>query len=98
MIKVYQLNSETLDKIYPQSPFQYSKDDKKLFDIDEHLNSYVHVANIDCMDLNDAFQIGNIGPNSKIERLKEMRSISVGDILELGGYKFIVDGMGFHRI
>ena len=98
MIKLYQINSETLKKIRPQSPFEYTSKNKKFFDINQHLDSYDHVANIDCIDLNEAFQIGNIGPEDKIERLKQMHSISVGDVLEMGGYKFAVDGMGFHKI
>ena len=29
MIKVYQISSETLDKIYPQSPFMYGRGENK---------------------------------------------------------------------
>jgi len=42
---------------------------------------YEHVATLDTDDLNEAFEIGNIGPEEKITRLKSMHSVSVGDVL-----------------
>ena len=42
---------------------------------------YEHVATLDTDDLNKAFEIGNIGPEEKITRLKPMHSVSVGDVL-----------------
>jgi len=42
---------------------------------------YTHVANIEANDLNDVFNIGNIGPEQNIERLAAMHSLSVGDII-----------------
>lgn len=42
---------------------------------------YEHVATLDTDDLNEAFEIGNIGPEEKITRLKPMHSVSVGDVL-----------------
>ena len=42
---------------------------------------YTHVANIEAEDYNDCFEVGNIGPNSSIERFGPMSSVSVGDVL-----------------
>jgi hypothetical protein len=44
---------------------------------------YTHVANITAEDLNHVFEIGNIGPESNIERFVfcQMHSISVGDVI-----------------
>jgi len=56
----------------------------------------IHVANIQATDLNDVFEIGNIGPENKIERLAPMHSISVGDVIVDESEKsFSVDPMGF---
>jgi hypothetical protein len=42
---------------------------------------YTHVANITAADYNDCFEVGNIGPESSIERLARMSSLSVGDVI-----------------
>jgi hypothetical protein len=42
---------------------------------------YSLVAKIEADDLEQVFEYGNIGPESKIERLGSMASISVGDIV-----------------
>lgn len=44
-------------------------------------NVYTHVSNIEATDLNNCFEVGNIGPESKIERFERMHSLSVGDVL-----------------
>ena len=53
-------------------------------------------------DLDEVFQIGNIGPEDKITRLDRMRSISVGDAIRVEegpemGYIYIVKSFGFER-
>ena len=57
---------------------------------------YTHVANIAASDYNEVFEIGNIGPESSIERLARMSSISVGDVI-VGedGTIAVVAPMGF---
>ena len=57
---------------------------------------YTHVANIEAADYNDCFEVGNIGPESSIERLGRMSSLSVGDVL-VGedGTCAVVASMGF---
>ena len=58
-----------------------------------------HVATIEAVDLNAVFEIGNIGPEDKIERLAPMHSISVGDVIVDEDEKsFSVDSMGFSEI
>ena len=42
---------------------------------------YTHVANIEAADYDDCFEVGNIGPESSIERLARMSSLSVGDVI-----------------
>lgn len=57
---------------------------------------YTHVANIEANDLNDVFNIGNIGPEQNIERLAGMHSLSVGDIIiDEEGQCNVVAPMGF---
>ena len=78
MIKVYQVNSENHKAMYPETPFSYGIG---MFDPIKNIDKYEHVADLDVNDLNEAFQVGNIGPESKYTRHKPMHSISVGDIL-----------------
>lgn len=60
------------------------------------LGYYTHVANIDAADFNAAFEIGNIGPENKIERLNRMHSVSVGDvIIDEEGNAAVVNSFGF---
>ena len=80
MIKVYQVNSTEHKAMYPETPFTYGLG-KFGFDPIKNIDKYEHVADLDVNDLNEAFQVGNIGPESKYTRHKPMHSISVGDIL-----------------
>jgi hypothetical protein len=45
------------------------------------LTSYKEVCEIEADSLDEVFEIGNIGPESKIERLDRMHSVSVGDVI-----------------
>ena len=42
---------------------------------------YTHVSTITAEDFNQVFEIGNIGPESNIERFSRMASVSIGDII-----------------
>jgi hypothetical protein len=60
---------------------------------------YEMVAEIDAEDLEQVFEIGNIGPEKNIKRLKPMHSVSVGDvILNSEGKAFYVDSYGFGSV
>jgi hypothetical protein len=59
---------------------------------------YAHVADLAVSDLDYAFQVGNIGPESLITRLAPMHSVSVGDVLEFNGVGFMVKSMGFEAV
>jgi len=60
---------------------------------------YEMVAEIDAKDLDEVFEIGNIGPEKNIKRLKPMHSVSVGDvILDSVGNAFFVDNYGFGTV
>lgn len=59
---------------------------------------YSKVAVIDAEDLEQVFTIGNIGPESKIERLAPMHSVSVGDVVvDSNGMASFVAPMGFKQ-
>ena len=60
---------------------------------------YDHVANITANDLNGVFHVGNMGPEHHIERLGDMSSVSVGDlIIDEGGDKYVVSSFGFYPV
>lgn len=63
------------------------------------LSAYEEVCAIEAKDLNEVFEIGNIGPESKIERFGRMHSVSVGDVIRDDRNRcFVVKGLGFERL
>jgi len=59
---------------------------------------YDHVANITADSLNGVFHIGNMGPEENIERLAQMSSVSVGDlVIAENGDKHVVTRYGFQE-
>ena len=63
------------------------------------LAHYSKVCEIVAEDLDEVFQIGNIGPESKITRLDRMSSISVGDVIEDEENRlYVVRSYGFDRL
>jgi hypothetical protein len=57
------------------------------------------VCEIDAGDLEEVFDIGNIGPEEKITHIGRMHSISVGDIIQDQSGEFhMVDNVGFTKI
>ena len=61
---------------------------------------YKPVAKIKAEDLEQIFEIGNIGPEENIERLDRMHSVSVGDLVfdpNTGIYLY-VDSFGFGEL
>ena len=63
------------------------------------LSAYEEVAAIEADNLNEVFQIGNIGPEEKIERFDRMHSISVGDVIRNDKYEcYVVGNCGFERL
>ena len=94
MIKVYQIKDQKA--IYPDVSFMYGIGK---FQPKDHLDKYVHVADLDCDTLNDAFEIGNIGPEEKYTRYNSMHSVSVGDLLvDDQADTYIVANFGFEQI
>jgi hypothetical protein len=60
---------------------------------------YMKVAEIDANNLDEVFEIGNIGPEKNIKRLKPMHSVSVGDVIvDESGKAFFVDNYGFGSV
>lgn len=65
----------------------------------EGFGFYKKVSEIEGNDLEHVFQIGNIGPEEKITRLRPMHSISVGDIIITGtGEQYGVEDFGFAEL
>ena len=61
----------------------------------EH-DCYTKVAEVVADDLNHVFEVGNIGPEDRIERFEKMTSISVGNIIEdADGSRWAVMDVGF---
>jgi hypothetical protein len=60
---------------------------------------YRPVAAISANDLDEVFQIGNIGPADQIEVFDKMKSISIGDIIcDQDGNYMVVGQEGFHNL
>ncbi len=104
MIKVFQIIDQA--DLYPSSSFTYGMDVDDAFKPEKHMNKYQHVADLDVNPLQvkmnkltEAFQIGNIGPEEKITRYSDrIHSLSIGDILELDGEKFVIGSVGFDKL
>ena len=63
------------------------------------LSAYDEVAAIEADTLDEVFEIGNIGPEEKIERFDRMHSISVGDVIRNDKYEcYVVGNCGFERL
>lgn len=68
--------------------------------IAEISDEYRMVALVGGKNLNDVFDIGNIGPESEIERVEPMHSVSVGDIIQdvIDNKTYVVAKYGFNEI
>jgi hypothetical protein len=66
--------------------------------VPEFWASYRHVSTITATGLEDVFKVGNIGPEEQIKRLASMHSVSVGNIVQLGGLFWMVNPEGFKEI
>lgn len=73
----------------------YGKVDPALF-----ISDYNLVCEIEAADLNEVFEIGNIGPEEKITRIDRMHSVSIGDVIREAdtGKCFVVAREGFTRL
>ena len=61
---------------------------------------YQLVAELECDTLDEAFELGNIGPEDKIKRHAPMHSVSVGDVLTMDGDEniYVVASFGFDNL
>lgn len=73
----------------------YGKVDSKSF-----ISDYNVVCEIEADDLDEVFEIGNIGPEEKITRIDRMHSVSIGDVIREAdtGKCFVVAREGFTRL
>ena len=63
------------------------------------LSAYEIVCEIEAADLDEVFEIGNVGPEDNIVRLDRMHSVSVGDVIrDDRGRCFVVSPVGFTRL
>lgn len=86
---------ELSENVKAYSVSTIDRDFQKAFE----LGAYVKVSEIDATDLEDTFDIGNIGPESKIKRFCSMRSISVGDVIkDPDGVFHTVASTGFEKL
>lgn len=69
------------------------------YDEETHTPFYTHVADVEAVDLEDAFCIMNAWDCPEaVERLAPCHSLSVGDILVSGETAYIVDSCGYTQI
>ena len=97
---VYQVTREARLAMAPASPFLYGMGEfytKEMVAGYMMDGSYELVATIEADDLEQVFEIGNIGPEDKINRIADrMASISVGDvIIDENDERYIVAPEGF---
>ena len=60
---------------------------------------YTAVSYIEADNLDQVFEIGNIGPETNITRLNRMSSVSVGDLIEdEDGNRHVVASFGFKEV
>jgi hypothetical protein len=78
---------------------QFADDPGEVAGVALALDYYKHVANITADSLEGVFHVGNMGPEKSIERLDDMYSVSVGDVVEDElGNKSVVAKFGFEAI
>ena len=100
--EVDKINAEGHDSVHKQTlKLDMSHSDntgaiaKEAFD----LGYYTHVSNITAEGLEGVFHVGNMGPESQIERLGDMYSVSVSDIVvDETGKKSVVASLGFKEV
>ena len=101
--EVDKINAEGHDSVHKQSlkldmghsNSRISFIAKEAFD----LGYYTHVSNISAEGLEGVFHVGNMGPESQIERLGDMYSVSVSDIvIDETGKKSVVADIGFKEV
>lgn len=96
MISVYQMLPSAIEKTNA-FPMFYGKDG--LFDIEANIPHYTKVADLMVDTLDEAFEVGNTGPEEKYKRYKRMHSVSVGDILvKESGEAYVVADFGFDKL
>ena len=96
MIKVYQIVDQT--PLHPAVTFTYGMQVSSAFKPEDHMEKYEHVATLDVQTLNEAYEVGNIGPEEKISRFASMHSLSIGDILEWNDERYIISRLGFDKL
>ena len=97
------INAEGHDAVHKQSlklDMNLRKNDTGAIAADAfNRGYYTHVANISAEGLEGVFHVGNMGPESQIERLGDMYSVSVSDIvIDETGKKSVVADIGFKDV
>ena len=97
------INEEGHDAVHKQSlklDMNLRKNDTGMIAADAfNRGYYTHVSNITADSLEGVFHVGNMGPESSIERLGPMHSLSVGDMVEdEAGKMSVVADWGFKDV
>ena len=105
MIKVYQiaLTDAEIDAINrgeetEKSKAYFGRSFDRTFKA-ENFQYYTHVATVDTRDLEKAFEYMNLWNSDKVQKVTRLvSSMSVGDILELGGQLYRCASFGFTQL
>mgnify|MGYP003677919896 CR=1 FL=1 len=93
--KVYQLDISrevynTVNRVGHSKAFELFPEWKLRMDLqignrnkltDDEISYFKPVCIIHCKNVNNVFHIGNVGPENQIDRLAQMHSVSVGDVI-----------------
>jgi hypothetical protein len=95
--KVFQINEENAREYAGR---KYDADRPTVAQLaKEFEGQFNHVATIVANDLENVFDIGNIGPESSITRHAPMHSLSVGDVIvDEWGIANVVASFGFENV
>lgn len=81
-----------VEKLFFDS-MMYGKVAPRTFDFHYELVAWIRADNLD-----EVFEIGNIGPRGRILMYKKMRSVSVGDVIAVDDELYIVKPCGFELL
>lgn len=107
MVKVFHYDCNRSDRRDYMCDTSFCMDIPKLKRIVNDMvakNGFIHVADVDTNDLDDAFRLTNNIESSWTENEGvtahgiRLRSSMVGDIFELNGEKFVCASIGFEKL
>lgn len=85
-------HNQKVEKLFFDS-MMYGKVAPRTFDFHYELVAWISADNLD-----EVFEIGNIGPDGRVMKYKKMRSVSVGDVIAVDDELYIVKPCGFELL